>query len=80
MFGVSLGDQIRNEEILRRTRVTDLAQRVAKLTWKWSGNIARRTDGRWGSNFPRCWNAVLSPRTGKCNVGRPQRGGQTTSN
>ncbi|CAH2244007.1 jg2517 [Pararge aegeria aegeria] len=49
MLGVSLRDQIRNEEIRRRTRVTDIAQRVAKLKWKWAGHIARRTDGRWGS-------------------------------
>ncbi|CAH2251675.1 jg2318 [Pararge aegeria aegeria] len=48
MLGVSLRDQIRNEEI-RRTRVTDIAQRVAMLKWKWAGHIARRTDGRWGS-------------------------------
>ncbi|CAH2234159.1 jg9040 [Pararge aegeria aegeria] len=49
MLGVSLRHQIRNEEIRRRTRVTNIAQRVAKLKWKWVGHIARRTDGRWGS-------------------------------
>ncbi|CAH2240183.1 jg10124 [Pararge aegeria aegeria] len=49
MLGVSLRDQIRNEEIRRRTRVTDIAQRVARLKWKWAEHIARRTDGRWGS-------------------------------
>ncbi|CAH2238869.1 jg13679 [Pararge aegeria aegeria] len=48
MLGVSLRDQMRNEEIRRRTRVTDIAQRVAQLKWKWAGHIARRTDGRWG--------------------------------
>ncbi|CAH2232418.1 jg19353 [Pararge aegeria aegeria] len=48
MLGVSLRDQIRNEEILRRTSVTDIAQRVAKLKWQWAGRIALRTDGRWG--------------------------------
>ncbi|CAH2236091.1 jg4788 [Pararge aegeria aegeria] len=58
MLVVFLRDQIRNEEIRRRTRVTDIAQRVAKLKWKWAGHIARRTDGRW-------------PRTGKRSVGRP---------
>ncbi|CAH2207450.1 jg902, partial [Pararge aegeria aegeria] len=31
MLGVSLRDQIRNVEIRRRTRVTDIAHRVAKL-------------------------------------------------
>ncbi|CAH2207758.1 jg4656 [Pararge aegeria aegeria] len=49
LLGVSLHDQIRNEEIRRRTRVTGIAQRVAKLKWKWAGRIARRTDRRWGS-------------------------------
>ncbi|CAH2241463.1 jg15660 [Pararge aegeria aegeria] len=48
MLGVSLLDQIRNEEIRRRTRVTNIAQRVAKLKWQWAGDIARRKDGRWG--------------------------------
>ncbi|CAH2237722.1 jg13474 [Pararge aegeria aegeria] len=37
MLGVPLRDQIRNEEIRRRIRVTDIAQRVAKLKWKWAG-------------------------------------------
>ncbi|CAH2240383.1 jg26422 [Pararge aegeria aegeria] len=51
MLGVSLRDQIRNEEFRRRTRVTDIAQRVAKLPLRqWAGHIARRTDGRTGCN------------------------------
>ncbi|CAH2267349.1 jg27532 [Pararge aegeria aegeria] len=45
---VSLSDQIRNEEIRRRTRVTDIVQRVGKLKWRWAGHIARRTNRRWG--------------------------------
>ncbi|CAH2231959.1 jg4020 [Pararge aegeria aegeria] len=67
MLGVSLRDLIRNEEIRRRTRVTDIAQRVAKLKWQWAGHIARRTDGRWGLKVLE-WR----PRTGKRSVGRPQ--------
>ncbi|CAH2227104.1 jg26717 [Pararge aegeria aegeria] len=57
MLGVSLRVQIRNK-IRRRTRVTDIAQRVAKLKWQWAGHIARRTDGRWGL---RCWNGDPAP-------------------
>ncbi|CAH2251142.1 jg11821 [Pararge aegeria aegeria] len=64
MLGVSLRDQIRNEEIRRITRVTDIAQRVAKLKWQWAGHIARRT--RWGLKVLE-WR----PRTGKRSVGRP---------
>ncbi|CAH2226665.1 jg3174 [Pararge aegeria aegeria] len=66
MLGVSLRDQIRNEEIRRRTRVTDRAQRVAKLKWQWAGHIARRTYGHWGLKVLE-WR----PRTGKRSVGRP---------
>ncbi|CAH2241563.1 jg3899 [Pararge aegeria aegeria] len=66
ILGVSLRDQIRNEEIRRRTTVTDIAQRVAKLKWQWAGHIARRTDGLWGSKVFK-WQ----PRIGKRSVGRP---------
>ncbi|CAH2230469.1 jg23194 [Pararge aegeria aegeria] len=65
-LGVSLRDQIRNEEIRRRTRVADIGQRVAKLKWQWAGHIARRTDGRWGLKV-----LEWQPRTGEISVGRP---------
>ncbi|CAH2236095.1 jg4792 [Pararge aegeria aegeria] len=66
MLGVSLRDQIRIEEIRRRTKVTDISQLVAKLKWQWAGHIVRRTDGRKGSKVLE-WH----PRTGKRSVGRP---------
>ncbi|CAH2241682.1 jg26982 [Pararge aegeria aegeria] len=53
-------------EIRRRTRVTDIAQRVAKLTWQWAGHIVRRKDGRWGPKV-----LEWKPRTGIRSVGRP---------
>ncbi|CAH2210906.1 jg23572 [Pararge aegeria aegeria] len=55
MLGVSLRDIIRNVEILGRTRVTDIAQRVVKLKWQWAGHIVLE----------------CQPRTGKRSVGRP---------
>ncbi|CAH2210394.1 jg4427 [Pararge aegeria aegeria] len=66
MLGVYLHDQIRNEEIRRRTRVTDITQRVAKLKWQWAGHIALKTDGRWVLKVLE-WR----PRTGKRSVGQP---------
>ncbi|XP_052737833.1 putative uncharacterized transposon-derived protein F52C9.6 isoform X1 [Bicyclus anynana] len=66
MLGVSLRDRIRNEEIRRRTKVTDIAQRVAKLKWQWAGHIVQRGDGRWGPKVLE-WR----PRTSKRSVGRP---------
>ncbi|CAH2239689.1 jg12465 [Pararge aegeria aegeria] len=73
MLGVSLRDKIRNVEIRRRTTLTDIAQRVAKLNWQWAGHIVRRRDGRWGPKV-----LEWQPRTGKRSVGRPRRGGRTT--
>lgn len=66
MLGVSLRDRIRNEEIRRRTKVTDIARRIARLKWQWAGHIARRTDGRWGRRVLE-WRI----RTGRRSVGRP---------
>ena len=34
ILGVSLRDRIRNEEIRRGTKVTDIARRIAKLKWQ----------------------------------------------
>ncbi|CAH2235331.1 jg5903 [Pararge aegeria aegeria] len=36
MVGVALRNQIRNEEIRRRTSFTDIAERVAKLKLQWA--------------------------------------------
>ena len=33
MFGISLRDRIRIEEICRGTKVTDIARKIAKLKW-----------------------------------------------
>jgi hypothetical protein len=48
MLRVSLRDRIRNDEIRKRTKGTDIARRIADLKWQWAAHIARRTDGRWG--------------------------------
>ncbi|KAI8421195.1 hypothetical protein MSG28_008264 [Choristoneura fumiferana] len=66
MLGVSLRHRIRNTEIRRRTKVTDMAGKICKLKWKWAGHIARRTDNRWGTKVLE-WR----PRTGRRSVGRP---------
>ncbi|CAH2263211.1 jg24020 [Pararge aegeria aegeria] len=68
MLGVSLRDQIRNEEIRRRTSVTDINQRFRKLKWQWVGHIARTTDRLWDPKVLE-WR----PRTGKRSVGQSTR-------
>jgi hypothetical protein len=64
----SLRGRFRNDEIHKRTKVTDIARRI-DLKWQWVGHVARRTDGRWGGNVLE-WR----PRTGRRSVGRlPKR-------
>ncbi|XP_068631464.1 dynein axonemal intermediate chain 3 [Battus philenor] len=46
MLGVSLRDQIRNEEFHRRTKITDVARRFARLKWQWAWYIARAADAK----------------------------------
>ncbi|CAH2233175.1 jg13107 [Pararge aegeria aegeria] len=65
MFGISLRDRIRNVEIRKRTRVTDIAQQVGKLKWQWAGHIVWRKDGLCGPKV-----LEWQPQTGKRSVGR----------
>ncbi|CAG9834409.1 unnamed protein product [Diabrotica balteata] len=46
-LGITLRDRITNEDIRRRTGVTDIIKKIARLKWRWAGHIARMTDGRW---------------------------------
>ena len=39
MLGILLREMIRNENIRRRTGVTDVIERIAKLKWQWVGDI-----------------------------------------
>jgi hypothetical protein len=65
-LGVALRDRIRNDDIRKRTKVTDIARRIADIKWQWVGHIVRRTDGHWGGKVVE-WR----PRTGRRSVGRP---------
>ncbi|CAH2234711.1 jg4697 [Pararge aegeria aegeria] len=62
----------RNVEIRRRTRVSDIAQRVAKLKWQWAGHIVRRG---MDVGFPRCSNG--SPVLVNAALVDPRRDGRT---
>ena len=42
MLGISLKEKIPNENIRRRTGVTDVIKRTAKLKWHWVGHIGRQ--------------------------------------
>jgi hypothetical protein len=38
MLGVSLRDGIRNDEIRKRTKVPDIARRIADVKWQWAAH------------------------------------------
>jgi hypothetical protein len=40
MLGVSIRDRIRNDEIRKRTKVTDIARRIADFKWQGAGGRA----------------------------------------
>ncbi|CAH2216752.1 jg1073 [Pararge aegeria aegeria] len=65
MLGVPLRDQIRNEEIRRRTKVTDVAQRrEAEVAM----GGAHSSENLWTLGFQ---GVGVAARTGKRSVGRP---------
>ena len=66
MLGISLRDRVRNEEMRRRTKVTEIAERIATLKWRWAGHIARMTDDRWTRR-----TMIWRPRTNCRSRGRP---------
>lgn len=63
---VSLRDRVRNEEIRRRTKFNNIAERDSKLYWQWAGHIARETAVRWVRKVIE-WRQ----RNGKRSAGRP---------
>lgn len=68
MLGVSPRDHIRNKEIKRRTRITNITERITRLKWQWVGNVARRNGKRWTSRVLK-WRSWENERK----VGRPMK-------
>ena len=66
MLGVSLRDHIRNEDLRRRTGVTDVVNQIGQLKWNWVRHVGRMSDGRWTKRFLE-WR----PRLDKRSKGRP---------
>lgn len=68
MLGLRLVDRIMNDEIRRRTKLTDIIKRTAEQKWNWVGHVARQPEERWAKRI-----AVWRPRTTKRSRGRPQK-------
>jgi len=47
MLSIKLQDRVRNEEIHRRSKVTDALGYIAKMKCKWAGHVSRVQDNRW---------------------------------
>lgn len=46
MFGISVRDKIRNEEIRRRTKIVGIMKCISELKWQWVGHVARQDQDR----------------------------------
>jgi len=46
-IGITRRDRKTNEWIRAQTKVEDVIKKAKKMNWRWTGPIARRTDGRW---------------------------------
>lgn len=53
--------ETRNEEIRRRTSITDTAKRGRSSKWQRAGQISRRTDSHWGRRAHE-WRPHRQPR------------------
>ncbi|XP_048517448.1 uncharacterized protein LOC125502643 [Dendroctonus ponderosae] len=67
MLGISLRDTVRNENIIQRTKVTDIMELVAHLNWQWVGHVARQ-NRKWTKKLIQ-WR----PRETRRTIGRPPK-------
>lgn len=49
MLGTRLSDKIRNSEIRRKTKVTDIVTRIEHLKWGWTGHMLRCKTNKWSN-------------------------------
>lgn len=47
MLGIKISDRVRNDYIRKKTKVTDIIERIRRLKWNWAGHISRIKDNRW---------------------------------
>lgn len=63
IFGMLLRDNIRNEDIGKRTSVTVVVVQIHKLEWKWTGHVARMTHRKWTNRLLE-WTSRLGKKAG----------------
>lgn len=62
---ISLRERIRNDDLRRRTGMTDVVEIATNQKWRWGGHVARMNHQRWAHRV-----TMWDPRTGWRNVGR----------
>lgn len=60
---VLLRDMVRNEEIPRRTGITNVIELVARLKWQWVDQIGKQRTRRWTYKVT-IWRPRDTPRIG----------------
>ena len=68
MVGVKKRDQIRADQIRKKTKCDDILEKVAKQKWLWAGKVSRQIDERWSKKI-----LEWTPREGKRKKGRPKK-------
>jgi len=68
MIGISLRDKKRNADILRKTRVIDVIERIVEQKWQWVGHVARKDQTNWTNRL-----IYWRPRRSKRSARGPQK-------
>ncbi|CAF4908416.1 unnamed protein product [Pieris macdunnoughi] len=71
MLGIKRKDKIRNTDIRRRTKLTDILIRIDQQKWRWTGHLMRSS-----SSSKNKWSNIVThwyPRNGKRSRGRQYR-------
>lgn len=67
MLSIRLSDRIRNWEIRRKTKVTDIITRIENLKWSWTGHMLRCKTNKWSKQV-----TLWYPRGDTRRQGRPK--------
>jgi hypothetical protein len=68
MLGIKTVDRVRNTDIRKKTRITDIIERIRRLKWSWAGHTYRIKENRWTRKI-----IEWTPRTGLRKRGRPKK-------
>jgi hypothetical protein len=68
MLSIKISDKIKNCTIRKKTKVTDILEKIRNLKWKWAGHACRMPCDRWARKL-----VEWVPRNGQRNKGRPRK-------